>query len=332
MTVRPLHDAAANTAPRGTARTPRTPRRMPSTLLGLLWVSPWLVGFAIFFALPIALSFYYSLTDYPLLEPPLYVGFDNYRNLLTDELFGVAIRNTLLYALVAIPAGTIIALVVAGLLNQRVRGVGFFRTAVFVPVLVPIVASAMIWMWLFNGEYGLINQAIRGVVDLLGVDVSRLPDWLEPIASGPNWLAEPGWAMAAIIIMSLWIIGQPVVIYLAALQDVPQSLYEAAALDGMGPIRRFWHVAMPVISPIILFNVIILTIDAWQVFAVPYIMTEGGPDRATYFYSHYLYDKAFRDQQMGYASAMAWVQFLIILALTGLMFLVSRRLVQRGFA
>jgi multiple sugar transport system permease protein len=315
VTARPLHDAAVNTTPRAARSPARIPRRLHPTLLGLFWVSPWLIGFTIFFALPIALSFYYSLTDYPLLEPPLYIGLDNYRNLLTDDLFGVAIGNTLIYALIAIPAGTIIALIVAGLLNQRVRGVGFFRTAVFVPTLVPIVASAMIWLWLFNGEYGLINQALAAA----GVQ-------------GPNWLQSRFWAMAAIIIMSLWIIGQPVVIYLAALQDVPRSLYEAASLDGMGPIRRFWHVAMPVISPIILFNVIILTIDAWQVFAVPYIMTEGGPDRATYFYSHYLYDKAFRDQQMGYASAMAWVQFLIILALTGLMFLVSRRLVQRGFA
>lgn len=311
MTASPLHDAAAKTAP----RTPRQARRASQTLVGLAWVSPWIIGFGVFFAFPIALSFYYSLTDYPLLEPPLFVGLENYRNLLTDEAFGIAIRNTLVYALIAIPAGTVIALVVAGLLNQRVRGVGIFRTAVFVPTLVPIVASAMIWLWLFNGEYGLINQGLAAV----GVE-------------GPNWLQDKTWAMAAIIIMSLWIIGQPVVIYLAALQDVPQSLYEAAALDGMGPVRRFWHIALPVIAPIILFNVIILTIDAWQVFAVPYIMTEGGPDRATYFYSHYLYDKAFRDQQMGYASALAWVQFLIILALTGLMCLVSRRLVQRGFA
>src|SRR5690606_25926453 len=145
-----------------------------------------------------------------LLEPPLFVGVDNYRNLLTDDLFGIAIRNTLVYALIAIPAGTVIALVVAGLLNQRVRGVGLFRTAVFVPTLVPIVASARIWLWLFNGEYGLINRGLAAV----GVQ-------------GPNWLQDRFWAMAAIIIMSLWIIGQPVVIYLAALQDVPRSLYEA---------------------------------------------------------------------------------------------------------
>jgi multiple sugar transport system permease protein len=136
--------------------------------------------------------------------------------------------------------------------------------------------------------------------------------------------------MAALIIMNLWVIGQPVVIYLAALQEVPQQLYEAGALDGMGPVRRFWHIALPAISPVILFNVVYLTISCWQVFAIPYIMTEGGPDRATYFYSHYLYDNAFLFQRMGYASALAWVQFLIILGLTALMFGFSRRLVQQG--
>jgi multiple sugar transport system permease protein len=216
------------------------------------------------------------------------------------------------YAAFSIPLGTAAALGIAGLLNQRVRGVRLYRAAVFVPTLVPIVASAMVWMWLFNGELGLINQVLRAIG--LGA---------------PNWLKDKHWAMPALILMSLWIIGQPVVIYLAALQDVPVQLYEAASLDGMGAVRRFWHVALPTISPVVLFNCIILTITVWQVFAVPYIMTEGGPDRATYFYTHYLYDNAFKYQKMGYASALAWVQFVIILALTGLMFLVSRKWVHQ---
>ena len=289
---------------------------MRSTLTGLAWISPWLVGFLAFFAIPLGMSFYYSLTDYPLIEAPLYVGGRNYAELFGDPIFGVVMRNTLIYAGVSIPLGTVGALVIAGLLNSRVRGVGFFRAAVYVPQVVPIVASAMIWMWLFNSEWGLINEFLRG----LGV----------PAGSVPNWLGERNWAMAALIIMNLWVIGQPVVIYLAALQEVPRQLYEAGALDGMGPVRRFWHIALPAISPVILFNVVYLTISCWQVFAIPYIMTEGGPDRATYFYSHYLYDNAFLFQRMGYASALAWVQFVIILGLTAVMFGFSRRLVQQG--
>lgn len=283
------------------------------TLVGLAWVSPWIVGFLAFMALPLGMSFYYSLSDYPLLEPPLYVGAKNYTALLHDGVFWLALKNTVVYAAFSVPLGTALALVIAGLLNQRVKGVGLFRLAVFVPQVVPVAASAMIWMWLFNGDLGLINQ----VLGLVGV---KHP---------PNWLGDRAWAMPALIVMNLWVIGQSVVIYLAALQDVPKQLYEAASLDGMGPARRFWHVALPAISPVVLFNVIILTITCWQVFAVPYIMTEGGPDRATYFYTHYLYDNAFVYQKMGYASAMAWVQFVIILSLTGMMFLVSRKVVSR---
>lgn len=294
---------ARTTKPRATTPHP--------TLLGLLWVSPWIIGFLAFMALPIGMSLYYSLTDFPLLEPPLYVGAANYRALLHDPIFATALKNTLIYAAFSIPLGTLLALVIAGLLNQKVKGVRISRAAVFVPTLVPIVASSMVWMWLFNSDIGLINQ----VLSFFGIH-------------GPNWLGDKNWAMPALILMSLWIIGQPVVIYLAALQDVPVQLYEAASLDGMGPARRFWHVALPAISPVVLFNCIILTITVWQVFAVPYIMTEGGPDRATYFYTHYLYDNAFKYQKMGYASSLAWVQFIIILALTGLMFLVSRKWVH----
>jgi multiple sugar transport system permease protein len=287
-----------------------------SALRGLLWISPWLVGFVLFFAVPLGMSLYYSFTDYPLLEKPLWVGGENYAGLATDPVFGRVMRNTLVYAGVSIPLGTVLALGVAGLLNSRVRGMGLFRAAVYVPQVVPIVASAMVWMWLFNGEWGLINQGLGA----LGVAQKDLP----------NWLGDKRWAMFALIVMNLWVIGQPVVIYLAALQEVPRQLYEAGSLDGMGPVRRFWHIALPAISPVVLFNVVYLTITCWQVFAVPYIMTEGGPDRATYFYSHYLYDNAFKFQRMGYASAMAWVQFVIILGLTGLMFWGSRRLVQQG--
>jgi multiple sugar transport system permease protein len=282
--------------------------------VGWLWVSPWIVGFAAFMLAPIAMSLYYSFTDYPLLEPPLGVGLANYTRMFTDGVFALAVRNTLVYTVVAVPACTVVALALAALLDTRVRAKGVFQAAVFVPTLVPLAASAMIWMWMFNGEFGLINRLLAGI---------GLP--------GPNWLADGRWVMPALIIVSLWGVGQAVVVYIAALQDVPRPLYEAGSIDGMNALRRFWHITLPMLSPVILFNVITLTIGSLQMFAVPYVLTKadpGGPTRAMYFYTMYLYDNGFVFGQMGYASAMAWVQLLVILALTGLTFGLSRRLVH----
>ncbi len=292
------------------------------TMTGLLWISPWLVGFLAFMALPIAMSLYYSLTDYPLLEKPLWTGLDNFRALAQDPVFHTVLWNTVVYAAFSIPLSTVVALAIAALLTQKVRGVGFYRAAIFVPAVVPAVASAMIWYWLFNGELGLINQSLSALGRTFGFDDFR----------GPSWLKEHGWAMAALVVVSLWNVGQSVVIYLAAMQEVPRSLYEAASIDGAGPIRRWFSVTLPGVSPVILFNTITGVINTWQVFAVPYIMTEGGPSRSTYFYSMYLYHNAFVYQKMGYASALAWVQFLIIMALTGLTFLLSRNLVHHKAA
>lgn len=284
---------------------------MPEWIAGVAFTSPWIIGFLGFMALPIVLSLYYSLTDYSMLEPPLFIGLDNYTRMLSDDVFWKVMRNTVLYAVVAIPVGTILALIIAALLNTNMRGQTFYRAAVFLPTLVPLVAAAMIWMWLFNGELGLINTILSWV----GI-------------RGPNWLGDASWAMTALIVMSFWGIGRAVVIYLAALQDVPQSLYEAADLDGMGRVGKFLNVTVPMVSPVILFNVIMSIIETWQVFAVPYIMTQGGPDRSTYFYTMYLYDNAFPFGQMGYASALAWVQLIIILALTALTFVISKRFVH----
>jgi multiple sugar transport system permease protein len=259
------------------------------------------------------MSLYYSFTDYPLLAPPLPVGLANYARMFTDGSFGLAVRNTLIYTVIAVPLCTVVALLLAAALEGRVRARGFFQAAVFVPTLVPLAASAMIWMWMFNGEYGLINRLLAAA----GV-------------RGPNWLTDERWVMPALIIVSLWGVGQAVVVYIAALQDVPRPLYEAGAIDGMNPIRRFWHITLPMLSPVILFNVITLTIGSLQMFAVPYVLTKanpGGPTRAMYFYTMYMYDNGFQFGQMGYASAMAWVQLLIILALTGLTFVLGRRVV-----
>lgn len=292
------------------------------TATGLLWISPWLIGFCAFMALPLMMSLRSSFTDDPLIEPALFTGLDNFRALASDPVFHTVLWNTVVYAVFSIPLSTIVALAIAAMLTRQVRGVGFYRAAIFVPAVVPAVASAMIWFWLFNGELGLINQGIAAVGRALGIAGLR----------GPAWLQENGWAMAALVVVSLWNVGQSVVIYLAAMQEVPRSLYEAAAIDGAGPVRRWFSVTLPGVSPVILFNTITGVINTWQVFAVPYIMTEGGPGRSTLFYSMYLYQNAFVYQKMGYASALAWVQFLIIMALTGLTFLVSRNLVHHKAA
>jgi multiple sugar transport system permease protein len=281
-------------------------------MVGLAFVSPWLVGFLLFTLLPVVLSFYYSLCDYSLLEGPLYRGADNYRELMRDAVFWKAMGNTIYYAGISLPLGMIVALGVALLLNSKIRGLSIYRTIVFLPSLVPAVASAMLWSWLFNSKLGLINFV------LLKLGVS------DP----PGWLTDVRWAMPALILMSVWGVGNTVVIYLAGLQDVPRELYEAADLDGASTLRKIWHVTLPCISPVIFFNLIMGIIGSLQVFGVPYIMTGGGPARSTYFFTMYLYDNAFVYLKMGYASAMAWVQLLIVLALTGLAFWSSKRWVH----
>lgn len=308
---------------------------MRRSLVGWGWISPWGVGFLAFMAIPLAMSLYYSFTEYPLVQAPLWVGTQNYRHMLGDGVFWKALRQTAIYCVLTIPLVTLASLVLAALLTsphaeRRPRLVSAVQAIVFVPTLVPLVATTMVWMWLFNGQYGLLNRAFslawKGLTALpraLGADVAP--------AAGPNWLLDVWWALPALLIINLWTIGQTVVLYVAAMRDVPGQLYEAASLDGMGPARRFLHVTLPMISPQILFSVITWTIGSLQAFVVPMIIfqtNKGGPDRVAYFYSQYFYDKAFVFQEMGYASALAWVQFLITLALTGLLWLASRRLVH----
>lgn len=313
--------------PRGKARALQEASRPRDIARGLLWVSPWIVGGTAFLLLPMAMSLYYSLTDYPILKPPVFVGVDNYTSMLGDARFWHTVRNTGLFGVIFVPLSTLLALVLAALLSARSRGgsaraggsggalrfAKLYRGAIFVPTLVPLVATAMIWTWLFNGEYGLINQLLK----LVGVQ-------------GPNWLVDARWAIPALVVASLWGVGQQVVVYVAALQDVPRYLYEAAELDGMGPVRRFRNVTVPMISPSILFNVVTLTINTLQVFAVPYILfrNERGQAEAGDFFNLYLFDNAFVYQRMGYASAMAWVQLVIVLLLTWVMFAASKRLVH----
>jgi ABC-type sugar transport system permease subunit len=283
-----------------------------AVLRGLAFLSPWIVGFLAFTLIPIIVSLYDSFCDYSLLQPPLFKGLANYRMLFADPVFWKALGNTAIYAAMALPLGMIAALGMAMLLNLKIRGQSIYRTIIFLPSLVPMVASAMLWLWLFNTKLGLINA----VLQKLGV------------ANPPGWLTDARWAMPALVLMSLWGVGNTVIIYLAGLQDVPRELYEAASIDGATAVRRAWHVTLPLISPVIFFNLVMGIIGVIQIFATPFIMTGGGPARSTYFYTMYLYDNAFKYLKMGYANAMAWVQLLIVLVLTGLAAWSSKRWVH----
>lgn len=279
---------------------------------GPLFVLPFLIGFAVFMLFPAGMSLYYSFTDYSMIEPPVWRGLENYRRLASDPVFWKVTRNTAVYSLAAVPLSAALGLAIAMVLHARLRGGMWMLCAVYLPTLVPAVATAMVWLWMFNGELGLVNAALG----LVGV-------------RGPNWLQSVPWIMPSMVLIALWGVGQSVVIFGAALRGTPKELYDAAEIDGAGRIGGFLHVTAPMISPVMLFVVITGMIGAWQIFAVPYIMLGpgGGADRAGYFYTSYLYDTAFGHLDMGYASAMAWVQLLLIMGLTALMLLVGRRLV-----
>lgn len=278
---------------------------------GLLFLSPWMAGVLAFTVIPVVLSLYYSFCDYSLLQSPIWIGLENYRNLLHDEVFWKALVNTGYFASVSLPLGLVVSVGLALLLNSNIKGQALYRTIIYLPSLVPIVASSMLWMWLFNDRLGLLNC----LLDKVGIE-------------GPNWLGSYNWAMPSLILMSMWGAGNAVVIYLAGLQDVPRELYEAADIDGANAWQRLWNVTLPMISPVIFFNLVMGIIGSLQTFSTAYIMTGGGPDQATYFYTMYLYDNAFTYLKMGYASAMAWVQLLVVLVLTALAFWSSKKWVH----
>jgi len=271
--------------------------------IGLLFISPWIVGFLVFAVYPIVASLYFSFCDYDVITKPVFIGTLNYSDMAQDEIFWKSLGNTLVFTLIALPLGLALALALAILLNQPVRGRGIFRSIFFLPSLVPVVASSMIWIWILNGKLGLLNQFLI-----------RLG-----ITPPPQWLSDPAWTKPSIVLMSLWGLGNTMVIYLAALQDVPRHLYEAAEIDGASAWDKFRHVTLPVISPVIYFNLIIGVIGMLQVFAPAYVMFGGGgPNRSALFYALYLFQNAFEYRQMGYACALAWVLFIITLLCTWL--------------
>ena len=282
-----------------------------SLLHGLAFTSLWIVGLGLFTAWPVIASLYYSFCDYSILKSAVWIGLENYTELARDDLFWKSLGNTLFFAALSVPLGTVIALFLAVLLNQDVRGRSFWRVVFYLPSIVPLIAASMLWVWIFNGQFGLLNYALAPLLRPFG---------LEP----PIWLADPAWAKPALVIMSLCGTGNAMVIYLAGLQNVPRHLYEAAAIDGAGPVRRFIHVTLPMLAPVIYFNVTIALIASLQAFAQAWVFStatfaegaDGSPARSTLLYTVYLFSTAFYTLRMGYASAMAYVLFVIIASLT----------------
>jgi multiple sugar transport system permease protein len=266
-------------------------------------ISPWLIGFLVFIAYPVLRSLYLSFTHYQIGGQPIFTGLDNFSRLPQDTNFWQSLKVTVLYVLGSVPGSTVISIGVAMLLAQKIRFVSAWRTIYFLPSVVSAVAVAVLWGYVFNPEYGLLNTLLA----YIGV-------------KGPGWISSENWALPSLIFMSWWTIGGQVVIYLAGLKNIPRELYEVAAIDGAGPWSRFWHVTIPMLSPTILFNVVLGFIGAFQVFDGPFVLTEGqgGPNKATLTYMLNLYKEAFQLGNLGFASTLAWVLFLIILLLTAL--------------
>ncbi len=275
-----------------------------------LFISPWVLGFVLFSALPIALSIYYSFTSYNVFQAPRWIGVANYRALATDPLFWKALYNTAYYTFLSVPLMMAISLGLALLLNSKLHGMRIFRTIFFLPSVLSGVGVALLWLWIFNPDYGLINLGLS----YLGIE-------------GPLWLYSPDWSKPAMVIMSLWGLGGVMVINLAGLQNIPPQLYEAARVDGASTLAQFRYVTLPMLSPTLFFNFITLTIGSFQVFTQAYVMTDGGPVHSTLFYVFYLFTTAFESLRMGYASAMAWILFFIIVGVSLFQIAVSRRLV-----
>jgi len=267
-----------------------------------LLVSPWIVGFVLFLGGPILASAYLSLThNDPIHWPPVWVGLANYDHMIHSFVFWESVKVTLYYVAVSVPCSIAMATIIALLLNERIPFVSAWRTIYYLPAVVSGVAVALLWQWVFQPQFGFLNGTIW---DLFHVQ-------------GPDWLLSPYWAMPSLIIISLWQFGGPMLIYLAAIQNIPTTLYEASEIDGAGKLRRMWSITLPLITPVIFFNLILNIIGSFQVFTNAYIITQGGPDYTTYMYVLNMYNQAFQYiGDMGYADALAWVLFLIMLVFT----------------
>lgn len=288
--------------------------RARRNLAGYAFIAPWLVGFLVFTAWPFLRSIQLSFTRYNIVSPPQPVGWANYRVLLTDDpLFWKSLGVTLTYAAMSIPLGIVVGVALALLLNIELRGMSIWRTVFYLPAVVPAIAGSLLFVWIFNPQVGLLNVALRTV----GIE-------------GPAWLNDPKWSLPSLVLHGLWGVGGSMVIYLAGLKDVPRELIESSTLDGANAWERTRRVTLPLLTPVIFFNLVMGVIGSFQAFTQAYVMTSGGPEDSTLFYALYLYQRAWRYLDMGYASAMAWVLVVLIAALTALVFRTQKRWVHYG--
>lgn len=276
-----------------------SPSARREEIVGWVMASPWVLGILFFIIGPYVAAAYLSLTRYEILKPPQFIGLENFSTMFADPLFWQALKVTTIYSFASVPLQIVLGLFLAILLNARIHGLAWLRTVYYLPAVLSGVAVSFLWIWIFSADWGVLNF----LLSLIGI-------------RGPGWLSTQKWVLPALIIMSLWGVGGSLVIYLAGLQGVPTEIYEAAEVDGAGRVRRFWHVTIPMISPVLLFQLIMGIIGSLQTFTQSYVMTSGGPNNASLFFLLYVWRHAFQLLNMGYASALAWAIFIYILVLT----------------
>jgi multiple sugar transport system permease protein len=278
----------------------RNPNARREAVEGYISLSPWIFGFIALTIIPIGVSIYVSLTQWTGIQPPVWIGLDNYIRMFTnDPLFWQALKVTLGFVALSLPLKLVLGLGLALLLNLKIPGMNFFRTVFYIPAVISGVAVSLMWMWLLQPDTGVVNTMLY----YAGIE-------------GPNWFWDPNWALPSVALMSIWKVGGSAIIYLAGLQNIPAHLYEAAEIDGAGPRARFWRITLPLLTPTLFFQLIIEMIDSFKVFTEAFVITHGGPLKATYFYMLYFYEEAFQNFNLGYASALALVLTTIILLTT----------------
>lgn len=272
-----------------------------------LFLSPWIIGMILFTGGPLIASFSLSFTSYDIVKPPVWCGFLNYREILSDKIFIQSLKVTLKYVVGAVPLNVIGALILATILNQKVYGLSIWRTIYYLPVVTTGVAVSLLWSWVLNPEFGIVNTLLQKIFGI----------------RGPEWFYSERWAIPSFILMSIWGVGGPMLIYLGGMQGIPTQLYEAAEIDGASWWQSYIHITLPLITPVIFYNLVTSMIGTFQVFIPAFIITQGGPNYASYFYVLNLFKHAFQYYHMGYASALAWILFIIVLILTIIAFRIA---------